>query len=110
MQQLDILVAINALPEVPPYVRFPDIMQDDIISGFKGGNYAILHRNLYDYQTVPKLCRKCLHDCLMKLGFKKLLVIHTYSNLSNGQWKRDQYHYGCICKWSDCYRKRQFSD
>ena len=41
----------NALSEEPTYVRFPE----HVISGFKGGDYAIHLRNLYGSKTALKL-------------------------------------------------------
>ncbi len=45
-------------------------MPDDIVSGFKGGDYALLLRNLYGSKTAPKMWYKCLYECLISLGFK----------------------------------------
>ena len=60
------------VPEEPTYVPFPDNlnMPNDIISGFKGGDYAIHLRNLYGSKTALKLWYKCLLDCLTNLGFE----------------------------------------
>ena len=56
MRHWDISVAFtNALPGDSTYVRFPE----NIISVFKGGDYAILPRNLYGSKTAPKLWYKC---------------------------------------------------
>ena len=58
MRHWDIIVAFtNAVPlaEEPTYVLFPKNMPDDVISGFKGGDCALLRRNLYGSKTAPKL-------------------------------------------------------
>ena len=65
MRHWDISVAFtNALSQEPTYLWFPINMPDDLISGFKGGNYALLCRNLNGSKTAPKLWYLCLIECL----------------------------------------------
>ena len=52
-------------------------MPDDVISGFKGGDYAFLRRSLYGSKIAPKLWYKCLIECLTTLGFV-LVAGHPY--------------------------------
>ena len=69
MRHWDISVAFsNTLPEEPTYVLFLKNMQDNVISGFKRGDYVLLRRNLYGSKTAPKLWCKCLIECLTTLG------------------------------------------
>ena len=70
MRRWDISVAFtNALPEEPTYFRFPQKMPDEVISYLKGGDYALLRRNLYGSKTARKLRYKCLIECLTISGF-----------------------------------------
>ena len=70
MRHWDISVAFtNALAQEVIYSKN---MPNDIVPEFKGGDSAILNRNLYGTKSAPKLWYKCLHEFLISVGFKNV--------------------------------------